>query len=165
MKRLYFLFVALAFSLFSIAQTQGASKLYGYKQKQTPGTIRVDDNGNERPRAPQFNYYIYLVSKSTVIPSEIWVNGQPYSAKASQQSTPVEYRHPNSAETKPQILVPKTSNRVLQLTPTQDKIEKPTTKGKNLASKNELVVIYKANNKWYYKAVSKMKELEPVMMQ
>ena len=165
MKRLYFLLIALAFSFFSMAQTEGASKLYGYKQKQTPGTVRVDDNGIERPRSQQFNYYIYLVSKGNVTPTEIWLNGQSYSVTASQQSSPVEYRHPNSAESKPLVLVPKTNSRVLQLTPGQDKIEKPNAKGKSLASKNELVVVYKANNKLYYKTVSKLKDLEGVMMQ
>ena len=165
MKQLYFLLIALAFSLLSYAQIEGASKLYAYKQQQTPGTVRRDDNGNERPRVQQFNYFIYLVSKSAVVPTEIWINGQAYSVKAYQQSPPVEYRHPNSADTKPQILVPKTTSRVLQLSPTQDKIETPNRKGKTLASKNELVVIYKANKKWYYKTVPKMKALEPLMMQ
>ncbi|MGZ3846544.1 MAG: hypothetical protein ACXVBH_10845, partial [Flavisolibacter sp.] len=72
---------------------------------------------------------------------------------------------PNSAESRPHVLVPKTSSRVIQLSPSQDRIEKPNAKGKNLASKNELVVIYRASKKLYYKTVPKLKELEPVMMQ
>jgi len=123
MKQLYFLIIALVFSLFSMAQTEGASKLYGYKQKQTPGNVRVDDNGNERPRIQQYNYFIYLVSKGKVTPTEIWMNGQAYSVKASQSSSPVEYRHPNSAESKQRILVPKTSSKVLQLIPSREKVE------------------------------------------
>ncbi|MGZ4012277.1 MAG: hypothetical protein ACXVLF_15055 [Flavisolibacter sp.] len=165
MKQLYFILIALAFSLSSSAQTEGASQLYGFKQKQTPGTVRMDDNGNERPRTQQYNYYIYLVSKSKVTPTEIWMSGQAYAVTASPQSSPVEYRHPNSAESRPHVLVPKTNSRVIQLSPSQDRIEKPNAKGKSLASKNELVVIYRANNKLYYKTVSKLTELEPVMMQ
>jgi len=166
MKQFYFLLVAITFSFLSFAQTEGASKIYGYKQRVMPGTVRVDENGREQRRQPQYNYFIYLASTTKVSPIEIWINGEAYSViVATKSATPVKYTHPNSGDTIPKILVPKTTRRVLQLGPSSGKIQKPTLKGKTLASKNELVVIYKGNGKMYYKTISKLDELEPLAMQ
>jgi hypothetical protein len=165
MKQLYVLIIALTCALFSSAQTEGASILYGYFQKQTPGTIRVDDNGNEKPRQQQYNYFIYLASGITVVPTEIWINGQPHAVTVTEVSSPVQYKHPNRAENKPQTLVPKTSRKVLQLTPSAAVIEHHFAKTMTMASKNQVVVLYRANTRWYYKTLLKLKELEPVMMQ
>ena len=166
MKYFYFLWIAILFSVLSFAQTEGASKIYGYKQRVLPGIVRVDENGKEQRRQPQYNYFIYLASTTKVVPVEIWVNGEAYSVLVtSRSSTPVNYIHPNSGDTTPKILVPKTTRKVLQLGPSSSKIQKPTTKGKTLSSKNELVVIYKGNGKMYYKTISKLDELEPLSMQ
>jgi hypothetical protein len=165
MKQLYVVLLALTSALVSSAQTEGASRLYGYVQKQTPGTIRVDDNGNERPRQPQYNYFIYLASASKVHPTEIWINGEPHSLTVTQTPSPVQYTNPNSGQTKPQTLVPKTDRKVLQLTPSAAGIEHHFAKTVTLASKNQVVVLYRVNDKWYYKTLSKLKELSPVMMQ
>jgi hypothetical protein len=165
MREIYFFAIALLSVLVSSAQTEGASKLYGYVQKQTPGTVRVDDNGNESPRQQQYNYYIYLASASKVFPTEVWINGEPHSVSVAQTSSPVRYNNPNSTQPKAQTLVPKTSRKVLQLTTSANLIEGHFAKIKSMASKNQLVVLYSANNKWYYKTIFKLKELDPVMMQ
>lgn len=165
MKNFYFLLIAAIFSVSSFAQTEGASKIYGYKQRVMPGVVRVDQNGREIPRKPQYNYFIYLASSSKVTPVEIWLNGEAYSPIINEVSkTPVEYNHPTSGgNTK--ILVPKTTRMVLQLSPSLNKIQKASTKGKTLAGKNELVIIYKSSGKQYYKTVSKLSELEHLAMQ
>jgi len=166
MKQFYFLFIAILASFFSFAQVEGASKIYGYKQKVMPGTIRVDENGNPAPRKTIYNYYIYLASTSKVTPVEIWINNEPYDVTINEvKTTPVEYTNPTSDAGKSKILVPKTTRRVLQLTPALNKIQKPTLKGKALSVKNELVIIYKGNRKLYYKTVSKLSVLEPLSMQ
>jgi len=166
MKQFYFLFIAILASFFSFAQAEGASKIYGYKQKLMPGTIRVDENGNPAPRKTIYNYYIYLASTSKVTPVEIWINNEAYSVTINEvKTTPVEYTNPTSDADISKILVPKTTRRVLQLTPVLNKIQKPTLKGKALSAKNELVVIYKGNRKLYYKTVSKLSVLEPLSMQ
>ena len=172
MKSLYFLIVAMSLSFLSLAQTEGASKIYGYKQKLMGGTIRVDENGQELPRQPKYNYFIYLASTTKVIPVEIWINGEPYSVSVREVSSPVEYVHPTSGNNTPKILVPKTTRKILQLG-LANKIQKPITKGKSLSSKNELVIIYKGQNKLYYKgqnklyykSLSKLSVLEPLSMQ
>ena len=166
MKQFYFLFIAVLTSFFSFAQVEGASKVYGYKQKVMPGTIRVDENGNAVPKKSQYNYYIYLASTSKVTPNELWINGEAYSVTAVEvKTTPVEYKNPTTNDRNSKILVPKTSRRVLQLSPSVDKLQKGNTKAKTLSLKNELVIIYKGSGKPYYKTISKLGELEPLAMQ
>ena len=165
MNHFYLLVLSVFFWATSIAQTEGASKLYGYKQKVMPGTIRVDDNGREMPRKTQYNYFIYLASTTKVTPAELWINGEVYSVTVIEVSTPVEYNHPSSSNNNPKILVSKTNRHVLQLSPSLNKIQKPNPKGKSLSAKNEMVIIYKGGGKWYYKAVSKLGELDPLAMQ
>ena len=165
MKQFYLLVLSICFCATSIAQTEGGSKLYGYKQKVMPGTIRVDDNGREMPRKSQYNYFLYLASTTKVTPVELWINGEVYSVTVNEVSTPVEYNHPSSSNNNPKILVSKTNRHVLQLGPSLNKIQKPNPKGKSLSAKNEMVIIYKGGSKWYYKAVSKLGELEPLAMQ
>jgi hypothetical protein len=165
MKQFYILLAAFAFSVQIFAQTEGASKVYGYKQAVLPGTVRVDDNGNELPRKKQYNYFIYLASSTRVTPVEIWINGEPYFAEAISVTAPVEYTHPTSGNLKVKILVPKTTRRVLQLSSTGKKVQKPNKKGKLLSKKNELVIIYKGNGKLYYKTITNLTELERVAMQ
>jgi hypothetical protein len=166
MKQFYFLLIAITFSVFSFAQTEGASKIYGYRQKVMPGTVRVDDNGREVKRPTQYNYFIYLASNTKVKPIEIWINGVAYSPIVNHVSTtPVEYINPTSGDNKPNVLVPKTSKKVLQLSPSLNKIQRPTQNGKSFSSKNELVIIYKGNGKLYYKVLPNLKELEVVHMQ
>ena len=166
MKKIYFLVIAIIFSIFSFAQKEGASKIYGYKQKVLPGTVRVDAAGRELPRKPKYNYFIYLTSTSKVDPVEIWINGEVYSVISNAVSTtPVEYTNPTIGGAKSQVLLPKTKRRVLQLGLSFNKIENPTSKGKTLSEKNELVVIYKGNGKLYYKTISKLKDLGSVAMQ
>jgi hypothetical protein len=165
MNNFYLLMFSICFCTASLAQTEGASKLYGYRQKVMPGTIRVDDNGKEIPRKSQYNYFIYLSSTTKVSPVELWINGEVYSVTVNEVSTPVEYSHPSTANNRPKILVSKTNNHVLQLSPSLNKIQKPNPKGKSLSAKNEMVIIYKGGGKWYYKVVSKLGELDPLAMQ
>ncbi len=165
MNHFYLLVLSVFFCTASIAQTEGASKVCGYKQKVMPGTIRVDDNGKEMPRKSQYNYFIYLASTTKVTPVELWINGEVYSVTVNKVSTPVEYGHPSYANNTPKILVSKTNRHVLQLGPSLNKIQKPNPKGKSLSAKKEVVIIYKGGGKLYYKAVSKLGELEPLAMQ
>lgn len=166
MKQFYFLLLAVVLTVSSFAQNEGASKVYGYKQRVMPGMVRVDINGNEVKRQPQYNYFIYLVSTTHVAPIEIWINGEAYSSITNKVlTTPVEYTNPTSADNKPKILVPETKRYVLQLSPSLNKVTKPSKKGKTLSKKNELVIIYKGNGKLYYKVITDLSELEPVRMQ
>lgn len=165
MKRFYLLLVSICLCAAAFAQIEGASKIYGYKQKVRPGTIRVDDNGREVPSEPMYNYFIYLASSTKVVPVEIWINGEVFEVNVNTvSSTPVKYVNPMSGNNA-EILVPKTTRKVLQLTASTNKAQKPNQKGKALSAKNELVIIYKGNGKYYYKTLATLKELEPLAMQ
>lgn len=163
MKHFYILIAALLFLVRGYSQTQGASKLYGYKQEVMPGNIRADENGRQIRPKTRFNYFIYLASSTKVIPSEIWIHGKAFSVNvAAVDKTPVEYESTSSQ--KPVVLVPKTNRKVLQLSP-HNEISQPSTKGKTLSAKNELVVIYKGSGKTYYKTLPKFTMLEMLAMQ
>lgn len=163
MKQLYMLAAALIFSISCFAQVKGASKLYGYKQEVMPGTIRVDENGNQVRSKTIYNYFIYLASTTKVTPTEIWVNGKAFSVNVTAvEKTPVEFR--GASTEKPKTLVPKTTRKVLQLSPTMTELNK-AGKGKTLSANNELVIIYKGNGKTYYKTLAKLPMLEAAMMQ
>jgi hypothetical protein len=165
MKRFYFLVLLICLYTVSVAQSEGASKIYGYKQKVQPGTVRVDDNGREVQRKLQYNYFIYLASTSKVTPVEIWLNGEAYAPLVNKVSSPVEYTNPTSGDNKLKVLVPKTNRNVLQLSPSLNKIQKPSAKGKILSAKNELIIIYMGNGKQYYKTVSKLGQFDHLAMQ
>jgi len=163
MKQVYFLAALIFFSISSVAQVEGASKLYGYKQEVMPGTIRVDENGRQVRPKPRYNYFIYLASSTKVSPTEIWIDGKAYSVNTlAVEKTPVEYESTGSQ--KPVVLVPKTTRRVLQLSPLTE-ISQAGTKGKTLSAKNELVIIYKGGGKTYYKTLPKFTMLEMLAMQ
>lgn len=164
MKQFYFLATLLALAFFSHAQVQGASRFYGYKQEVLGGAVRVDENGNQISSKPRYNYFIYLASTTKVSPTEIWINGKAFAVNSAVLSTPVIYKNPTT-DSKAKQLVPKTARRVLQITPLEQVSNSPNAKGKKLSAKNELVIIYKANGKFYYKALARLTMLEPVAMQ
>lgn len=164
MKTIYILAAALLFSISTFAQVEGASKLYGYRQEVMPGTIRVDENGNQIRPQPRYNYFIYLASSTKVVPTEIWIDGKAFKVGVNTVAeTPVKYKNPTSTE-KAKTLVPKTTRRVLQLLP-MGELTETSTKGKTMSAKNELVVIYKGGSKTYYKALSNFTMLDILAMQ
>jgi len=166
MKQIYLLIIALAVSIVSVAQTQGASTLYGYRQEVLPGMVRVDKSGREVPRQPNYNYFIYLASPRKVTPVELWINGEVHSVSSTNVSTtPVKYTHPTSGSNKAIVLVPRTNRKVLQLSAGGSKVQKPSVKGRALSEKNQLVIVYRSNGRLYYKTLRKFLELEHVAMQ
>jgi hypothetical protein len=169
MKYINLLLAAISISIFANAQSEGASKLYGFKQVVIPGNIPkkiIEENGKEiKVEAKQhYNYFIYLVSSTSVTPTEIWLNGKAFSATAVSVSSPVEYVNPTEGN-KTTVLVPGTNKKVLKISLSGEGLASPTSKGKSLASKNELVIIYKGGGKTYYKAAKKLTELDAAHMQ
>jgi hypothetical protein len=169
MKKIYLILAVLSFAIFVNAQTEGASKLYGYKQVVIPGTVPkkiIEEDGKQTTLEvkQRYNYFIYLVSSGIVTPTEVWINGKVYSVTTVDVSTPVEHQNPAQGN-KAKLLVPKTSKKTLQLSLSGAELSKPSSKGKTLAAKNELVVIYKGGKKTYYKTVKKLTELDAAEMQ
>lgn len=158
-------------SLSAFAQTKGSGKLYGYKQAAPPGMIRktIDENGTEKaaPVKQNVNYYLYLVTSSRAYPSELWIKGEPFGVRLQTiEETPVEQTNTNvRVSTAKKLLVPKTTQKVVQLIPAPMAGKALSSKAKALSSANELVVLYKQNGKFYYQALPKMTELEAMALQ
>jgi len=163
------LLIFCSFSLFS--QTKGSAKLYGFKEPVASGKHpdnEVEENGNKSTPvstgSQSFNYFIYLQSPVRVYPAEMWLNGSVYAVSIQTVTTPVE-RDNGTTGGKKKLLVPKTTNKVLLLTPVPLAESKNSTNGKALAAKNELVVIYKQGGRFYYSVVKTLTVLETVPLQ
>lgn len=156
----------------AMAQTEGKAKLYGFKEPVSKGVApqkTIDEKGNESTATgnQSFNYFIYLVSSSRVYPSEMWIHGQPYSVNLETiKATPViRKNYNNPSDPALTELVPKTSDQVIMLKPAPAVHEKLTDRGRELSAKNELVVVFKQNGRFYYNTLSKFTVLEVAALQ
>jgi hypothetical protein len=170
MKQLFLIGFVL-FALAAAGQTKGTGKLYGYKESVAPGIPRRDlqEDGTEitqQPRA-RANYYIYLVTPMRAYPSEVWMNGEMYSASVRTiTQTPVQHtNHQVPSEPVQTVLVPKTNERVIQITPAPAITSKQSSAGKRLAATNELVVVYRHGGKFYYQVLPKLSAMNGAAMQ
>ena len=168
MKTVLLIILILAFQLNTAAQTQGSAKLYGYVQEVLPGANNsVIMEGGEQvnePKKTRKNYRIYIESASRVYPVEIWVMGEPYSARMDIiSSTPVVFGSDSTGNRK--VLVPKTTKKVLLLTPAPYIETKNAGDVRSIAASNELVVLYKQNGKFYYNKLEKLETLQAAAMQ
>jgi hypothetical protein len=173
MKRKLLLVTGLLLGVFAYSQPN--LTLRAYKQVVFPGTVPVrisEDNASTARvgKKASTTYYLYLVypQKETVLPNQVWINKKAYALKTEPVvKTPVEHIGRN-IPTRPvtTVLVPKTSNRVLRLQPvaaTGNPV--PVASAQKLIDTSELVVRYKWKGKIYYKAVKKITEMEPEMME
>jgi len=165
-------FLVLFFSAAFFAQAQKAVKLYGYTQRTTPGMAakQKDDNGRVKKTDNNlYSYFIYLsnASGSRIYPAEMWIRGERLGVKAEAVAhTPVEIVKDNvMANSKKITLVPKTTAKVLQLTGTPEIPGKNFAKAKNLATSNELVVVYKLNGQFYYATLKEFTDLNSAALQ
>ena len=170
MKYFLFLLIASAAALVSCAQNKGSAKLYGFKEAVVSGvkTGVTEEGGETSQQAAKsgLNYFIYLQTPGRVYPSEIWIDGTVYSVTTETQATPVERQAFAAPSQSGKVqLVPKTSDKVVQLTPVNATPEKLSQKGKSLAESNELVVVYKQGGQFYYSVLKELKQLEPVALQ
>lgn len=173
MKRLFFLLIVmLAFSELP-AQNSG-DKLYGYVQPVIPGAAAAkritDDTGGviERKAADiKLNYFIYLsAAKEKVEVIEMWIMGKAFSATIKNVETPVEViSHLVPGRPQKKVLVPKTTQNIIQLEPTTLKATKTNKKAALLAKQAELVVVYSQGGKTYFKTLKALSELSPKALQ
>lgn len=154
------------------AQTKGNAVLYGYKQAVLPGAnprVISEETGEVENvmKKANYNYFFYMSSTARLYPSEIWIDGEGHSVKVETvKKTPVEIINSNTPlSPKKTTLVPKTTRRVIQLTPTPQISGKKMLKVKNLSRTHELVVVYKMNGKFYYQTMKKLIVLEAAAMQ
>lgn len=169
MKTILFLFCAIGLSLVTIAQTKGTIKLYGYRQSVSGGKAPEIQEGSNTgiSEGGGKNYFLYALSPSRIYPSEIWIEGTRYGVTIkSIAKTPVKYTDEMNIGSPEKVLVPKTSQKLIQLIPVRSMNSKPSgAKAKSLARTNELVVVYQQGGKFYYTALKTLSELESAAMQ
>jgi len=156
------------------SQTRTDVKIYGYVQPVSRGVspqMDVDEAGNIKSAGtkPGTNYFIYIAGPASVriYPIEMWVKGEKYSAKpTSVSNTPVQIADPSLPDGPNKItLVPKTTKKVMMLTPGNAITGKSLAIAMSKAQINELVVVYKMNGKFYYAALKKLNIIERANMQ
>ena len=167
-----FLFILFIFlSHVATAQTKGTVTVYAYKQGVAPGAVpkQTMEDGKlvSAPIKPNYNYFTYTASSTTIYPSEIWINKEHFSVSYQKVQSPVEISNSdmilNPTST---VLVPKTSKTVLQVTPKDFiKTSRNNKTSAKLSKSNELVLVYKSKGRFYYVAVKKLKQLQAAAMQ
>lgn len=163
MKMIFFLIAALSFSMGCQAQEKGTLKLYGYVQRVSGGKAPEmnETTGLRTGGRSGRNYRLYTVSPKRIYPSELWIEGVRYGVSATTVThTPVEYGDDNNIGAPKKVLVPKTTEQVLQLGPvaaTEDKSR--SVKVKSLAAKNAVVLVYKQGGKFYYQTLASLGDL------
>jgi hypothetical protein len=168
-RKLLCLLLSFVVGTFLKAQTAGSVKLYAYKQsvirgKAPGGIFNEDEQAVETKRRSSANYFIYATSTATIYPVELWLNGVQYGVTAEPvTATPIEINE-TDLQTK-KILVPKTTRKVIRLIPKENTTKKSFEKGKELSKDNVVVVVYKMEGKFYYKAVKTFSSLSPQVMQ
>jgi hypothetical protein len=165
------LFCVLLTNISLSAQYSPIIKKYAYSQITTPGTVPVDtdENRNKITRKSQSlpTYYIYVTTakKDAIKATEIRIKGKRYSVQTEEVlETPVEAINTDITDNpKKTILVPKTQNKVLRLTPLRMLSEnKPGNYVKQLMAKSELVIVCTLKGKKYFTTVKKIIVLPPV---
>lgn len=168
-RTLGIIFIAIAITTIANAQTNNNIMLYGYIQPVLPGITAkgdIDENGRmikKNTGGVMNNYRIYITAPSNfrIYPIAIWIKSTPYSAKSEViTNTPVVLtNHTIPSHPQTTTLVPKTTQKVWQITPLPPIESKLSAKAKVMAQTNELVVSYKLNGKYYYAALEKLTEL------
>lgn len=149
-------------------------KIHAYKQVSIPGIIpRLPGDNDINPKnegaekKQNFNFWIYLELSNDVNfqITELLIEGNIYDLKMeSVEKVPVtKIIYDGSEKNDTVIMVPLTSNKVKLVYPSGLKPgAKPATNFiKKVASKNELVICYRAGNKDYYSTVKELTNLPP----
>ncbi|HYF33406.1 MAG TPA: hypothetical protein VD993_19915 [Chitinophagaceae bacterium] len=151
---------------------QNNVKVFAYRQPVLQGVNPItitDDKGNtESVVKERSNYFIYIESPSPDIKvQEVWVRKVQYAASTENVSnTPVLMLTSIMPNAKPDTLVQRTANKVLQVT-----LESGAAPGKlsswlqKRINEHELVMRCVVDGKEHYYAVKAIKNLPPVALQ
>jgi hypothetical protein len=168
MKTVYVLLALLMTCVSCSAQSKGNIRLYGFKQAVAGGRAPdINEKGLRVSKGGGKNYFLYAVSNSRIYPTEIWVEGTRFGVTIKIiEQTPVEYGDDMNVGSPKKVLIPKTSQKVVQLVPNASTESKITgAKAQTLAQKNELVVVYKQGSKVYYQTLARLSSLAGTAMQ
>ncbi len=164
----------LFFSLIIIGSgihSQPSIKVFGFEQESSPGNVAAnvkDENGNPvKKAAMQKNYFIYLALKQkySITPQQAFINSEAFSIETSMvETTPIEHVN-NNIPGKPEktTLVPKTSDKVIELKIVDPIQVKKTSTLQKLTKKNDVVISYTWKKKKYFAVLKKLEKLDPVL--
>jgi hypothetical protein len=164
----------LFFSLLIIGSgvhSQPSIKVFAFEQESSPGTLAArvkDENGNPiKKAATQKNYFVYLSlnQKYSIIPQHVFINGEAFSVEPTIiEKTPIAHVNHN-IPTKPDetILVPKTTDKVIELKIGDPVHVKKTSSLEKLTNKNHIVISYAWEKKNYFAVLKKLKKLDPIL--
>jgi len=134
-------------------------KSYAYAQEFMPGTQQQDA---EVKTLTTYFIYLEIAKKTDVAVKYIWI-GKNCSVPniATNVKSPVVIVNNGAMNTKEPTsqLVPKTSNTILQIMPTETIDDKNLRTGKRLACKNAFVIAYIYKGKWCYYSGKAFKSL------
>ncbi|HEV8504029.1 MAG TPA: hypothetical protein VGQ53_01475 [Chitinophagaceae bacterium] len=165
----YLLFFSLIIG--SGIHSQPSVKVFGFEQESSPGTVATnvkDENGNPIKKAAiQKHYFIYLTvkQKHRLIPNQVFINGKGFSVETNVvDKTPV-VRVNNNIPDRPEqtILVPRTNNKVFELTIADPFPVEKTSTLQQLTTKNQVVIAYTWKEKKYFAVLKKLKKLDPAL--
>jgi len=150
---------------------QPSIKVFGFEQESSPGTVAANvksENGNPiKKAATQKNYFIYLAVKQkyNITPQQVFIDGKAFTAKASIVATTSVEHINNNIPGNPEktTLVPKTSDKVIELKIVDSIQVKKTSAIQKLTNKNDVVISYTWKKKKYFTVLKKLKKLEPVL--
>lgn len=168
MKTIFFLLITVLTGISCSAQSKGNIKLYGFEQAVAGGKAPdINEKGLRVSKGGGKNYFLYAQSASRIYPTEIWVEGTRYGVTIKTiEKTPVEYGDDMNVGSPKKVLIPKTSQKLVQLIPNSSTESKTSgTKAKTLAQTNELVVVYKQGSKFYYQVLPRLSRLDGAAMQ
>jgi hypothetical protein len=145
------------------AQNKGSIKMYAYKQsiisgKASGGILNEGGQEVQTKKKSGVTYKIYTSSATSINPIEIWIKGKQYKVGSESVNTPVQL---NPVK----VLVPKTTNKVLQLIPKEGVPQKKFANGSSLSKNNDVVLFYQLKGNYYYQTVKEFTALPAEVLQ
>lgn len=157
------------------ALAQSSTKLYGYRQTVSAGIDagrEIGPDGTMTKAQPKrmVNYFVYFTttSKTRLYPVALFIEGVRYDVQSGTvKQTPVLEQRQLLPGQKAEVLVPKTTAVVYQLTPSAATTAsaKAPTSAKTLARSNALVFVYRQGGKTYTRSLKTFTQLTPEAMQ
>ncbi len=142
------------------AQTPPVKKMYAYSRATLPGKKPSGNRIDTESKKESYRLFVSVAGKELIRITGVWINQEYYGFTVSSKlKTPVKMGQPDDGI----ILVPKTSNKVLEimLNGKQEPAPRPGTKLGTLMKTNAVVISYSWRGTQYFITAKTIKELPP----
>jgi hypothetical protein len=141
------------------AQSIPVVKIYGYKQQLFQG--KKTSKNEPIKKTEQYKLFVEYRKNSSINITEVWIQSNyfRFTTHPKLKSPILDVQQPANK----QILVPKTTNRIIEidLTNKQEPSPRPTAALGKLLQSNDVVISYLFKGKTYFATLKKMIALEP----